>query len=191
LNYTNEQKRDYYVAGRVFLRSVLGEHTGIEPDRLIFFYSKAGKPFLDPSQNRQELYFNLTHSKELLLLAVVYRRKVGLDLEYVRPVSQSEMIAQRFFSTTGQSQIAQVTPGEKDALFMIFWVRREAYLKLNGLSLATQPTGNDNRAENTACSTDFIQTFKPAENYIAALALAGSTTPLVRGFITNLAGKSG
>lgn len=181
-SYTNLLKREYYICGRLFLRSVLAEHTGIEPAQLILSYSKSGKPFLDQCQNSQKLFFNLSHSKDVFLLAVAYRRELGVDLEFIRPVYQLEMIARHYFSKTEQRELALTLPKNKDALFMRFWVRREAYLKLYGLTVVTQITGDGSRSEKAAACTNYIQTFRPAENYIAALALAGSQVPLLRGY---------
>ncbi len=181
-SYADVQRREYYYAGRLFLRSVLAEHTGIKPNRLIFLYSKAGKPFLDQSQNRQKLYFNLTHSKEFLLLAVTYGRDLGLDLEYIRPVYQPEMIARRFFTETEQRELDLVSLKDRDEIFMKFWVRREAYLKLHGLGVSSPNKKYSSSDENTAASSDFIQVFRPTDNYIAALALAGSQIPMITGY---------
>jgi len=42
--------------------------------------------------------FNLSHSGDLVLYALTRCREIGVDLECIRPISDAEEIARRFYS---------------------------------------------------------------------------------------------
>src|SRR5438309_1601889 len=93
-----DRHRNRFVAGRGWLRAILGNYLHREPARLQFHYNTRGKPALkDPPQ---ALHFNLAHSDDLALLAVTGTCPVGIDVERVRPLNDADAIASRFFSQT-------------------------------------------------------------------------------------------
>src|SRR4051812_133242 len=58
--------RDQFVAGRGFLRRLLGGYLGVPPRAVPITYEGSGKPILaDP-----DVRFNLTHAEGLALIAV-------------------------------------------------------------------------------------------------------------------------
>ncbi len=180
LKFSSEKGRRQYSAGRVFVRSVLAQHTRIDPGQLLFSYSKTGKPFLLSCRNEQGLTYNLSHSKDMLLLAVTFRREIGLDLEYIRPVSYIEKIARCYFSEEEQRELLSTPLEKRDSLFMKTWTRKEAYLKMRGSSIATRLSKNNGKFDLVLPNLLFIKTFKPDNNYTASLALEGCSTPIFR-----------
>ncbi len=125
----------------------------------------------------QALQFNISHSHELALCAVSARREVGIDLEYLRPLSEAVPLAKRFFST-GEHALIQALPVEEQAyVFFRLWTAKEAYLKATGKGLShpldqveiirTQSSWALSEALPGWC----LQSFTPATNYLAALVV--------------------
>ncbi|MDR4499099.1 MAG: 4'-phosphopantetheinyl transferase superfamily protein [Candidatus Scalindua sp.] len=76
----------------------------------------------------EELNFNVSYSNELILYAVSLNRRIGVDIEFIRPDFADEQIVKRFFSLPKKIR--------KEAFFTC-WARKEAYLKATGKGIAS------------------------------------------------------
>src|SRR6266853_4475007 len=56
-----DKDRDYYMAARGLLRSLLGRYLDMQPAQLQFAYNEYGKPLLSTSLQGKFLNFNLSH----------------------------------------------------------------------------------------------------------------------------------
>ena len=74
--YFERHQRRFSVA-RVRLRQILARYLKKAPAELEFHYESHGKPYLT-----SPLQFNLSHSKDLALLAVCFDHPVGIDIEF-------------------------------------------------------------------------------------------------------------
>jgi 4'-phosphopantetheinyl transferase len=168
-----------FIAGRGSLRNILSLYLGIEPQQVRFDYEPRGKPLLADTLADSGLLFNLSHSQGLALCAVNYTRKIGIDLEYIRSVSDLEALAQRFFLPREYEVVRSLPPHQQQEVFFRYWTCKEAYLKATGdgisqleqveISLtSTQP------AKLLASEDWSLVEFTPADNYRAAVAVAGS-----------------
>lgn len=186
--FYSERDRLHFIVGRGLLRTILGRYLGLEPSRLHFCYSAYGKPSLDPKgfENSSGLaLFNLAHSHGLALYAITHQRKVGVDLEYIRPI-EADQIVEQFFSARERAVFRSLPTSQKQEAFFNCWTRKEAYLKASGrgldgpldkieVSLAPgEPTKLLSIAgdHQEACRW-FIQTLAPAPGYVAAIAVEG------------------
>src|SRR5437879_1295631 len=89
---------------RAALRTILGECLGVEPQVVDFRYGPRGKPELAARFDRAGLRFNASHSEGLGLYAVTTWRRIGVDIERVRPIPDLESIAQRRVSPHEQEE---------------------------------------------------------------------------------------
>ena len=129
------------LVGHVALRLVLGELTGSAPERLRFERrcghcgdSGHGKPHL---ADRPDLDFSLSHSGELVLIAVARGHRVGADVERVRLRTDVLAIARGSLSERERRTIeAGRTDAARREAFFRCWTRKEAYLKGLGAGLA-------------------------------------------------------
>lgn len=115
------------------LRRLLGSYLERPPESLTFREAEGGKPALVLDDSDAPLRFNLSHSKNIALLAVALEMAVGVDVENVRPIERD--VANRFFSPR---EVASMTPLEGEAWLDAFyrcWTRKEAVLKGEGLGL--------------------------------------------------------
>jgi 4'-phosphopantetheinyl transferase len=127
-----ERDRIRFVAARGNLRRILSRYRGCNASDITFEYSSHGKPALphDP------LSFNLSHSGDWALCAVTLARRVGVDIELLRPDLASETIAERFFAPGEVAALRALPLGEQTAAFFRCWTRKEAFVKARGEGLS-------------------------------------------------------
>ncbi|MHC5725109.1 MAG: 4'-phosphopantetheinyl transferase HetI, partial [Nostoc sp.] len=128
--------RQHFIAGRGILRTILGHYLGIKPSQVEFNYQHRGKPVLADKFADTGLAFNLSHSQELGLCAVNCTRPIGVDLEYIRPMSDLEALAKRFFLRREYEMLRSLSPNQQQEIFFRYWTCKEAYLKATGDGLS-------------------------------------------------------
>jgi 4'-phosphopantetheinyl transferase len=80
-----------YLSAHGALRLILADYLMCDPVALRFGAHENGKPFLEGAR----LEFNLSHSATLALIAVARDRRVGVDVEQVRPMTDVDEVAAR------------------------------------------------------------------------------------------------
>jgi 4'-phosphopantetheinyl transferase len=122
----------------------------------------------------------VSHSETLALYAFTRGREIGIDVEYVRPVAEAEQIAQHYFSTQESNILRNLPPDTQDEQFLIYWTRKEAYLKARGEGLTGLETMQSELYSSSVPTGWFIQQLRPAPGYVAALAIQERTgdTPI-------------
>lgn len=123
-----------YGARRGLLRELLGRCLGQDPAALVFSLNEFGKPALNGGP-----HFNVSHSGQLMLVALSDRQPVGVDLERIGAEPISDQEAERVLSAEEQAAWRNL-PGEElaEAFFRV-WVRKEAVLKALGVGLNIEP----------------------------------------------------
>lgn len=129
-----DRDRQHFIAARARLRLILSRYLNVGPQRLRFRYGPQGKPEL-AGGNGDALYFNLSHSNGLALFAVTKEHKVGVDLEWIRPVDDMDSIARRFFSKAEYQAYSALPQSQQSLGFFNCWTRKEAYIKAIGQGL--------------------------------------------------------
>lgn len=181
-----ERDRTRYIVGRGFLRCLLGNYLDIEPQQLQFDYGRHGKPSLAGLSHPDALSFNLSHAHHLVLYAVTCGRAVGIDLEYIRQVSEPEQIVERFFTAHEIKTFYALEPSQRLDAFFRVWTFKEAYLKATGAGLSKPlhemeipvpplqpvrlPLGREHAQIHTCWS---LQELSVAPGYVAAVAVEG------------------
>jgi 4'-phosphopantetheinyl transferase len=128
-----EVDRRCSVIGRGSLRVLLGQILDLPPESLQIECNEFGKPGL--AKNHLQLRFNLSHSGNLILIAVARGRAVGVDVEKIQSNLDLDAIAARFFSTNERKILASLVGSARQQAFFSCWTRKEAYLKARGLGL--------------------------------------------------------
>lgn len=130
-----EKDRKHFIAARGILRSLLGTYLNLPPSQLEFAYGDRGKPSLSVDLPAS-LSFNLSHSNGLALYAVTSTSSIGIDVEYLRPMSDALQLAKRFFAPREYEVINCLSPPEQRQAFFKAWTAKEAYLKATGVGLS-------------------------------------------------------
>jgi 4'-phosphopantetheinyl transferase len=122
--------RSRFIAGRGILREILASYISIHPALLHIISETDGKPYLaDPAHT---LRFNLSHTGDVLLLAVADNREVGVDIETVESDKPLKAMARTVFSNREQEELLALSSAGLQNAFYRFWVRKEACLKASG-----------------------------------------------------------
>ncbi|MCG2787139.1 MAG: 4'-phosphopantetheinyl transferase superfamily protein, partial [Anaerolineae bacterium] len=177
-----ERDRNRFIAGRCILRMIIGGYLGMDPSKIEFAYREVGKPVLKSQLQGKPLEFNLSHSNELALYIFSRNHEVGIDVEYIRSMPDTDDFAEKFFSARETELINSLRGEEKYAAFFKLWTCKEALLKANGSGL-TMPLSRmeifldaDGAAALSSIggSTEqalrwHLEAFNPAQGYQAAL----------------------
>ncbi|MBN1669227.1 MAG: 4'-phosphopantetheinyl transferase superfamily protein, partial [Anaerolineales bacterium] len=179
-----ELHRRRFIAGRFFLRALLGAYFGQPAGQVRFTYGVHGKPALQAPVAGLDVRFNLAHSDNLAVVGLALGRDLGVDVEHLNPLRDAEPIARRFFSPPERAEFEQLSPEQKLLGFYQCWTRKEAFIKALGDGLAYpladfdvtlapgQPAcllrvaGDPNEARHWS-----LVSFQPAPETIAALAI--------------------
>jgi 4'-phosphopantetheinyl transferase len=123
--------RERYILTRGTLRLLLAQYLGANPAQLRFVYGARGKPALADPDSRP-LAFNVSHTRDMTILAFAWNRSVGVDVEANKANVAVEDIAQRFFSPAEVQALLSLPPDERAAGFLDCWTRKEAFIKARG-----------------------------------------------------------
>jgi len=135
-NFVFDKHRRRFIAGRGFLRSILGRYLNQDAASLEFSYGPQGKPALVSDGIHDRLYFNVSHSHEIALYAISGNRQVGVDVEYLRAEQDVDGIAQRYFYPNECKVIHSLSAEKKREAFFRAWTVKEAYAKATGEGLS-------------------------------------------------------
>ena len=127
-----EEHRNRYIVAHGWLRQLLGAYLGRPPAVLDFEFGINGKPALAATPTTSELYFNLSHSDDLSLVAVCHRTPVGVDIERIRGMEDAAELVTRFFSKPEAAKFSALPEADKTVAFFNLWTRKEAWLKATG-----------------------------------------------------------
>lgn len=136
--FSTSQLRNRYIAGRGWVRSVLGSEVGLHPAAVRFRYLELGKPVVEHPPNI--LAFSLAHSADEALLAVGPPGGLGIDVERVTAGAYDPASADLVLSFDELRWIEH--QADRDRAFLRCWVRKEAYAKVGGLGMDRHLAGH-------------------------------------------------
>jgi 4'-phosphopantetheinyl transferase len=132
--YVFERDRLAFVVGRGLLRQLLSRVTSMPPDQLKFVQNSFGKPSL-PSQG---VHFNLSHSSDIVLIAMAADGELGVDVERIRHLENFVQISHDFFSPSEVRELRRMPESQAQSAFYACWTRKEAILKAEGVGLSLE-----------------------------------------------------
>lgn len=168
-----------FILCRGLLRQILADCVQADPAGLRFERTAQGKPFLKD----HGLEFNLSHSRDRLLVAVTAGRAVGVDIEFRRSGLNMESIVSRWFAPEEQAFFQGLENPE--AGFFDIWAKKEAYVKalgtgiyneLNSFAVPLGETAHLPALENGG--QWFFQTLEIDAAYAAAVVAAAPVVPV-------------
>jgi 4'-phosphopantetheinyl transferase len=176
--------REQFVVARACLRSLLGGYLGVEPGRVVFSLGPQGKPRLASPAPSPPLFFNLSHSHGLALVALALVGEVGVDVEQLRPQTNNLELAERFFSPPEAAALRALPAWQREEAFFHVWTRKEAFMKATGFGLShglersemSVRPGEAARllrldGQEAPAARWSLQDLAPAPGYVGALAL--------------------
>jgi 4'-phosphopantetheinyl transferase len=117
-----------FLLGRGLLRTVLGSLVGMRPGDVEIYLGSHGKPFCEAGPQ-----FSVSHSGDLVLIALHLNCPVGVDLERNDPCLEWELLASRVFSPDQVLSILELPQSLQSQSFLQAWCHLEARLKMAGI----------------------------------------------------------
>lgn len=130
-----EIDRVRWIAGRVALRGILADATGLQPRDVPIVTNRFDKPLLAPPVDG--IHFNLSHCRDLALIAIGVDGPLGIDIE---PLDRAAELAGCECGFCHPLEIEALPQGNArlEALLDL-WTAKEAYLKALGTGFSTAP----------------------------------------------------
>jgi 4'-phosphopantetheinyl transferase len=143
--------RERWTVARGALRCILATYSRSGPNSLVFRVGSNGKPEL--AWPVEDIYFNLSRTCGLALLAIAVSSRVGIDAEIVRSGIEVEDLSRRFFAPAEADEILGLPPDARLGAFFACWTRKEAFVKALGTGLSAPLDGFrvTVRADQPAC----------------------------------------
>ena len=156
--FKNDTARKTYLCSRLAMRRLFSSYLKQPASELEFNTTQQGKPFL--ADYTTELKFNLSHSGELILLAVSPSLELGIDVEQHKSIQNWEKIAKKVFSA---KTIDDLKKEKKPELaFLKAWTEFEARQKSHGEGIFGKRNSSTN---NTVSVMMNIEGFEAALCY--------------------------
>ncbi len=124
-----------FCLSRGFLRTLLGKYLRVRPGDVRLRQGGRGKLFLDERFHASDIGFNVSHSGTTALIAIARKRRIGVDIERIRPDARIEDIVGSFFSAEEARAILAWEGDSRVASFFASWTRKEAVVKALGGSI--------------------------------------------------------
>lgn len=119
---------------RALVRTSLSHYAAIAPEDWRFIKGEKDKPeILDPPL---PLRFNISHTENLIVCAVMLEHDIGIDVEYLPRNNDILAIADRYFSPLEVEELFSLDESEQRSRFFDYWTLKESYIKACGLGLA-------------------------------------------------------
>jgi len=138
-----------YIKTRGVLRKVLAKYLDIKPQEIDIQIAEHGKPFVE----NEELFFNLSHTANRLVIAVSNNSEIGIDLEQYKYRKNLQGLVKKCFSEEEKYFWESLSVQQQAMLFYQLWVRKEAFVKAIGRGIAV---GLDQCVINPKQQTEFL-----------------------------------
>jgi 4'-phosphopantetheinyl transferase len=124
-----------YLLTRTMVRRLLAGYLSVAASDLVFETNEYGRPRLVGDQNHLALDFNLSHTSDYIVCALMREGKVGVDIEsYWR--KRDLNVAADFFAPTEVKQLMELNESDRNKRFVEFWSLKEAFIKGAGKGMA-------------------------------------------------------
>lgn len=132
-----ERDRHQYLVAHGALRRILSYYeVGVSPEQWRFEENNYGRPYISNASIEGRLYFNLSHTRGLIAIAVSRRESIGVDVEWVLREGKNVEIADSFFSPEEAESLRRLPTGKQQERFFVLWTLKESYIKACGKGLS-------------------------------------------------------
>jgi 4'-phosphopantetheinyl transferase len=182
--FWRREDAERYLSAHGALRLILSNALSCDPHALHFGTGENGKPFLDD----RRLDFNLSHSGDIALIAVAWKRQVGVDIEQLRPLADLGALTARVCNERERATLAGLAEAHRERAFFALWTRKEALAKATGQGIAAV-FRDDSDAPVAAEDGWTLVEVSDLPGYAACVAAEGTGWQLVRRTVTGSNGE--
>jgi 4'-phosphopantetheinyl transferase len=134
--YLRECDRAQFALSRGILRQLLARYCGIPGEAIVFHYSTRGRPTLPASAASGQLQFSVSHTRGMAVYALTRERRIGIDVEQVRPVQAQDLVVSQHFAEEEVAAYSRLSGDARQRGFFNGWTRKEAFVKALGEGLS-------------------------------------------------------
>lgn len=121
--------RERFILGHGLLRTLLGRYLERDPSLIRMARGPFGKPYLE----RKTLRFNLSDTKDAVLIAFADGLELGADIETMTRDVDHVAVSEHYFTAPEIRAIAAAEHPKRH--FLELWTRKEAVLKASGVGI--------------------------------------------------------
>jgi 4'-phosphopantetheinyl transferase len=176
-------------SSREAVLELLAGYLGRRAETLALERGEFGKPRLPPPY---ALEFNVSHSKDALLVGISGAQALGVDIEALRRERPVLALAERYFAASEAEALRELDPTRRQAAFAALWSCKEAFVKALGrgigfglarmafaIDAAGQPTRLNVIDTSASAAAEWqIAQLRPTPEHIGAVAWRGPPRPL-------------
>lgn len=153
-----ERDRHCYQVKHSMKRLILANYLDCNPQCLRFEIGSHGKPALAKLRNPLKIQFNISHSRDLVLIAITVEDSIGIDIEYNDEKLSIESLGEVVFSKLEKLIFSKLkSQEEKKKAFFRCWTRKEAYLKAIGIGITRDLTSISVDLNEIAVTSDWLK----------------------------------
>jgi len=134
-HFAADRKR--FLVTRALVRTVLSRYVSRGPRELEFQVNDYGRPELvqaSPAESR--LVFNLSHTRDLIVMGVTEGGELGVDTENVYVRAAALEVADRYFAEDEVAALNALRSDSRSMRFFELWTLKESYIKARGMGLS-------------------------------------------------------
>jgi len=128
-------KKTEFIASRLLLRHLLTQYTECDPSETEAIPDDMGRPFWIETGNNIDLFFSLSHTKNMICCALSRNSEIGCDIESLQPRKYQENLTERVFSKKEQKFYRELPATTSVEFFYRSWTLKEAFVKALGQGL--------------------------------------------------------
>lgn len=129
-----EKDRHSALITRAFVRDLLSHYADVSPADWLFVKGEKDKPeIVNPPL---PLRFNISHTNNLIICAVMLNDDIGCDVENTQRTSDVLSIAKYSFSDVEVNDLLMQPTTQQTSRFFDYWTLKESYIKAWGLGLS-------------------------------------------------------
>jgi 4'-phosphopantetheinyl transferase len=127
-----DHDRERFIIAHGILRTLLGRYLDTAPFEVRMGRGPYGKPFVEGT----DLRFNLSDTKDAVVLALTRGQEIGADIETMARTVDHIAVSEHYFTP---DEIGSIRTAGNEALekrrFLELWTRKEAVLKASGVGI--------------------------------------------------------
>jgi len=133
-HFTRDRTR--HILTRVLVRSVLSRYVQMAPEDWRFSPDKFGRPVIQNTLPQgPHTTFNISHTDNLIALAVASKRSLGIDVEICQRRVDLDIV-DHFFSQSEVASLRELPAANRQRRFLELWTLKESYIKARGMGLS-------------------------------------------------------
>lgn len=179
-----EEDKESFIFYHGCKRLILSHYLHLPPNAINIAMREKGKPFLV----EKTIHFNLSHTKNLAILAVSKNTEIGVDIEQSKQSNSHLEIAKRFFHPEEYNYLKKINSEQlQQEAFFVLWTSKEAVLKATGEGISSgldafsvHPELMEQKAlaHNHSQHISLVRLATPA-GYVASLAAFGHLPSII------------